>query len=136
VIYRGTTPLDGQPSEEGIGIGRWYFGRGGKGEGWFEKLTRSVIDRLQRTGKRASVVEICKNSRSFRLDIMARKSNAQPQTSSDESLAQVQEPITSASPPVRQIIDRVLELEQERLDKNDRGLIQSEILNIVKEAVQ
>ncbi|MGB7415931.1 MAG: hypothetical protein WA902_17135, partial [Thermosynechococcaceae cyanobacterium] len=54
----------------------------------------------------------------------------------DESLAQVQEPITSASTEIRQIIDRVLELEKDRLDRNDRGLIQSDILNIIKEAVQ
>ncbi|MCM1982158.1 hypothetical protein [Lyngbya confervoides] len=68
---------------------------------------------------------------------MPRKSTPQqPGLFSEESLAPVQEPITSASPAVRQIIDRVLELEQQRLDRNDRGLIQADILNIVKEAVQ
>ena len=68
---------------------------------------------------------------------MARKSKSpKREVAPDDTLANVQEPITSASPEVRQIIDRVLELEQERLDRNDRGLIQSEILNIVKESVQ
>lgn len=62
---------------------------------------------------------------------------AQPSTQpSSNPLAQVQQPITSASPAVRQIIDRVLELEQDRLDRNDRGVIQSDILKIVKDAVQ
>jgi hypothetical protein len=54
----------------------------------------------------------------------------------DKALAKVQEPITKAPPEVRQIIDRVLELEQDRLDRNDRGVIQTDILNIIKEAVQ
>lgn len=58
------------------------------------------------------------------------------QNSSNDSLAQVQEPITSAAPSVREIIDRVLELEKDRLDRNDRGLIHTDILNIIKEAVQ
>jgi hypothetical protein len=54
----------------------------------------------------------------------------------DKALAQVQKPITSAPPEVRQIIDQVLALEQDRLDRNDRGVIQTDILNIIKEAVQ
>ncbi|WP_404790975.1 hypothetical protein [Altericista sp. CCNU0014] len=54
----------------------------------------------------------------------------------DNKLTQVQDPIHSASPAVRQIIERVLELEKDRLDRNDRGVIHTDILNIVKEAVQ
>jgi hypothetical protein len=54
----------------------------------------------------------------------------------DNKLIQVQDPIHSAPPEVRQIIERVLELEKDRLDRNDRGVIHADILNIVKEAVQ
>jgi hypothetical protein len=54
----------------------------------------------------------------------------------DNKSIQVQDPIHSAPPEVRQIIERVLELEKDRLDRNDRGVIHTDILNIVKEAVQ
>jgi hypothetical protein len=54
----------------------------------------------------------------------------------DNKLAQVKDPIYSAPPAVKQIIERVLELEKDRLDRNDRGVIHTDILNIVKEAVQ
>jgi hypothetical protein len=54
----------------------------------------------------------------------------------DNKLTQAQDPIHSAPPAVRQIIERVLELEKDRLDRNDRGVIHTDILNIVKEAVQ
>ena len=54
----------------------------------------------------------------------------------DNKLAQVKDPIHSAPPEVKQIIERVLELEKDRLDRNDRGVIHTDILNIVKEAVQ
>lgn len=48
----------------------------------------------------------------------------------------VHAPIQSASPEVRQIMQRVLDLEQNRLDKNERSPINDEILKIIKEAVQ
>ena len=48
----------------------------------------------------------------------------------------VMEPLISASPKVQQIMVRVLKLEQERLDRSDRGLINDAILKIVKEEVQ
>jgi hypothetical protein len=48
----------------------------------------------------------------------------------------VHAPIQNASPEVRQIMQRVLDLEQNRLDKNERSPINDEILKIVKEAVQ
>jgi hypothetical protein len=56
--------------------------------------------------------------------------------SKKDQLPQVKDPIHSAPPEVRQIIERVLELEKDRLDRNDRGVIHTDILNIVKEAVQ
>jgi hypothetical protein len=49
---------------------------------------------------------------------------------------EIHAPITKASPEVQQIIQKVLEIEKERLDKNDRGHINEEILKIIKEAVQ
>lgn len=48
----------------------------------------------------------------------------------------VHEPINSASPEVRQIIQRVLEIEKDRIDKNERSPINDEILKIIKEAIQ
>lgn len=48
----------------------------------------------------------------------------------------VQEPITSASLEVRQIIERVCQVEKSRLDKKSLGHINDDILRIVKEAVQ
>jgi hypothetical protein len=48
----------------------------------------------------------------------------------------VHTPIHTAPPEVQQIIYRVLELEKERLDKNDRGHINEDILKIIKDAVK
>lgn len=48
----------------------------------------------------------------------------------------VQEPIKTAPPEVRQIIDRVLQAEKSRLDKKSFSHINDDILKIVKEAVQ
>jgi hypothetical protein len=48
----------------------------------------------------------------------------------------VQEPISSAPPEVRQIIDRVWQLEKSRLDKKINSHINDDILAIVKEAVK
>lgn len=48
----------------------------------------------------------------------------------------VQEPINSASPEVREIIERVCQVEKSRLDKKSLGHINEDILKIVKEAVQ
>ena len=52
------------------------------------------------------------------------------------NIDEVQEPITSASPEVRQIIERVWHLEKSRLDKKSFGHINDDILAIVKEAVK
>ncbi|MEO1095384.1 MAG: hypothetical protein AAFX01_10845 [Cyanobacteria bacterium J06638_28] len=48
----------------------------------------------------------------------------------------VQAPIATAAPEVQRIIQQVLEIEKDRLDRNDRGLVNADILRIVKEAVQ
>lgn len=48
----------------------------------------------------------------------------------------VQMPIETAPPEVRQIIQQVLEIEKDRLDRNDRGLVNADILRIVKETIQ
>ncbi|AFZ23636.1 hypothetical protein Cylst_1347 [Cylindrospermum stagnale PCC 7417] len=48
----------------------------------------------------------------------------------------VQEPITSAPPEVKQIIEKVWRLEKSRLDRKIKTHINDDILTIVKEAVQ
>ncbi|WP_017298302.1 hypothetical protein [Nodosilinea nodulosa] len=48
----------------------------------------------------------------------------------------VHQPIDTAPAEVRQIIQQVLEIEKDRLDRNERGLVNADILRIVKEAVQ
>jgi hypothetical protein len=48
----------------------------------------------------------------------------------------VQEPILTAPPEVRQIIERVWQVEKSRLDKKSFSHINDDILKIVKEAVQ
>ncbi len=54
----------------------------------------------------------------------------------NHNIDEVQEPINSASPEVRQIIERVWHLEKSRLDKKSFGHINDDILAIVKEAVK
>ncbi|BAY15965.1 hypothetical protein NIES2109_27570 [Nostoc sp. HK-01] len=54
----------------------------------------------------------------------------------EQNIDDVQEPITSASPEVRQIIERIWNLEKSRLDKKSNSPINDDILAIVKEAVQ
>jgi uncharacterized protein (UPF0335 family) len=56
--------------------------------------------------------------------------------SEETNIDDVQEPITSAPPEVRQIIERVWKLEKGRLDRKSKGHINDDILDIVKEAVQ
>ncbi|MFM7885694.1 MAG: hypothetical protein ACKPCM_03165 [Pseudanabaena sp.] len=53
-----------------------------------------------------------------------------------QSLGSLQEPIEKAPPEVQQIIRNVLKIEKDRLDKNELGRINEDILKIVKEAVQ
>lgn len=52
------------------------------------------------------------------------------------NLSDVQEPIISASPEVRQIIERVLQTEKDRLYMKSPRNINDDILKIVKEEVQ
>ncbi|QSJ17862.1 hypothetical protein JYQ62_03055 [Nostoc sp. UHCC 0702] len=56
--------------------------------------------------------------------------------SQEANIDDVQEPITSAPPEVRQIIERVWQLEKSRLDKKSLSHINDDILAIVKEAVR
>ncbi len=48
----------------------------------------------------------------------------------------VQEPITNAPAEVRQIIDRVLQLEKDKLYQRSPRNINEDILKIIKEVVQ
>ncbi|MCU0552726.1 MAG: hypothetical protein MUC48_25635 [Leptolyngbya sp. Prado105] len=48
----------------------------------------------------------------------------------------VHAPINNAPADVRQIIQRVLDIEKERLDKNERSPINDDILKIIKEVVK
>ncbi len=45
-------------------------------------------------------------------------------------------PLTTASPEVRQIIERVLQLEKDRLDRKKNSPINDDILKIIKEIVR
>lgn len=48
----------------------------------------------------------------------------------------IQEPITSASPETRQIIERVLQVEKDKLYLKTPHNINDDILQIIKEVVQ
>lgn len=54
----------------------------------------------------------------------------------DSNMQDIQEPITSAPPEVREIIEKVLEIEKNRLYKRNPRNINDDILRIVKEAIQ
>lgn len=54
----------------------------------------------------------------------------------ESNLSDVQEPITTAAPEVRQIIERVCHLEKNRLDRKSQGHINDDIVRIIKEEVQ
>ncbi|MBK1988912.1 hypothetical protein A0J48_015430 [Sphaerospermopsis aphanizomenoides BCCUSP55] len=56
--------------------------------------------------------------------------------STELNVEDVQAPITSAPPEVKQIIERVCKLEKSRLARKSKGAINDDILAIVKEAVQ
>lgn len=53
----------------------------------------------------------------------------------NDDLSDVQEPITSAPPEVRQIIERVLEIEKDKLYMKSPRYISDDILKIIKEAI-
>jgi hypothetical protein len=48
----------------------------------------------------------------------------------------VQEPIISAPPEVRQIIERVWQIEKSRLDRKTLSHINEDILKVIKEIIQ
>lgn len=54
----------------------------------------------------------------------------------DTRLQDVQEPITKAPPEVRKIIERVLQLEKDKLYLRSPRGINDDILKIIKEVVQ
>jgi hypothetical protein len=54
----------------------------------------------------------------------------------EPSLNDVQEPITNAPPEVRQIIERVLQAEKDKLYMRIPRNINDDILKIVKEVIQ
>jgi hypothetical protein len=56
--------------------------------------------------------------------------------SKESNIDDVQEPINSAPPEVRQIIERVWQLEKSRIDRKINSHINDDILAIVKEAVR
>ncbi|MEH1797377.1 MULTISPECIES: hypothetical protein [unclassified Nostoc] len=56
--------------------------------------------------------------------------------SQEANIDDVQEPITSAPPEVRRIIERVWKEEKGRLDKKSNSHINENILKIIKEEVR
>jgi hypothetical protein len=54
----------------------------------------------------------------------------------NNSLNNVKEPIDGAPPEIREIIERVLELERERMSKKNSRNINDDILKIIKQVVQ
>lgn len=69
-----------------------------------------------------------------KFSLLAEKRSSSYKTSI--SLSAVQEPITSASPEVRQIIERVLQAEKDKLYMKVPRNINDDILKIIKEVVQ
>ncbi|MEM7756600.1 MAG: hypothetical protein AAF298_00515 [Cyanobacteria bacterium P01_A01_bin.40] len=60
------------------------------------------------------------------------------QTAQDNisDLTSIQEPITNASPEVKQVIERVLKLEKDKLYLKTPRNINDDILNVIKQVVQ
>lgn len=56
--------------------------------------------------------------------------------SQHNNLHLIQEPITTASPQVKEIIERVLKLEKEKLYLKTPRNINEDILNIIKHVIQ
>ncbi|HEY9599766.1 MAG TPA: hypothetical protein V6D33_19050 [Cyanophyceae cyanobacterium] len=69
-----------------------------------------------------------------KVSLLAEKHSSSYKTSI--SLSDVQEPITSAPPEVRQIIERVLQAEKDKLYMKVPRNINDDILKIIKEVVQ
>ena len=71
-------------------------------------------------------------STSISTSILAEKHSSYQ---TDNDLSDVQEPITSAPSEVRQIIERVLEVEKDKLYMRAPRHINDDILKIIKEAI-
>lgn len=56
--------------------------------------------------------------------------------SDEASMNDIQEPITSAPPEIRQMIERVLQAEKDKLYMRIPRNINDDILKIIKEAIQ
>jgi len=54
----------------------------------------------------------------------------------ESNLNDLQEPITSASPEIRTIIERILKLERNKLYQKKTRNINEDILRIIKEEIQ
>ncbi|GBO55088.1 hypothetical protein APA_3138 [Pseudanabaena sp. lw0831] len=52
------------------------------------------------------------------------------------SLSSIDEPFKNAPPEIQRIVTQVIKIEKDRLDKNELGRINEDILTIVKEEVQ
>ena len=64
---------------------------------------------------------------------MNQKPNKQE---SDVELASIQEPITNATPEVKQVIEEVLKIEKDKLYLKTPRNINEDVLNIIKQVVQ
>ncbi len=71
-------------------------------------------------------------STSISTNILAEKRSSYQ---TDKGLSDVQEPITNAPSEVRQIIERVLEVEKDKLYMRAPRHINDDILKIIKEAI-
>ena len=62
--------------------------------------------------------------------------NDKPQQQADSDIASIQEPITNASPEVKQVIEEVLKIEKDKLYLKTPRNINEDVLNIIKQVVQ
>jgi hypothetical protein len=53
-----------------------------------------------------------------------------------DNLDKIQEPITNAPPEIRQIIEQVLQLEQDKISVKSPRNINDDIVKIIKEIIQ
>ena len=58
-----------------------------------------------------------------------------PSQKNKSDLTSIQEPITSASPEVKQIIEEVLQLEKDKLYLKTPRNINEDVLNIIKKVI-
>lgn len=63
---------------------------------------------------------------------MKPKKNQQP----DAEIASIQEPIANAPPEVRQVIEKILKIEKDKLYLKTPRNVNEDVLNIIKQVVQ